>query len=153
MKLRTMVSSVLAAALVTAFMVGMSASPAAAATGCGSVCDDQDPLTFRIHTGPYDWYTCADDAQTIYTAYEVSGGYVRSAVQLRYSPRCRTAWAYTDYEERYIWVERSYPHRVEDAYPTGRDAPYRTRMVNDAGYVSRACLSIPYGGQVCTGWY
>jgi hypothetical protein len=72
-------------------------------------------------------------------------------VLLRYSPRCRTAWAYSDYE-RYIWVERSSPHRVEDAYPNGT-GQYRTRMVNDAGYVSRACLHVPYGGDICTGWW
>ena len=148
MRLRTIVSGVLAAALVTAAMVGVTAGPAAAATGCGIVCDDQDPLTFRIHTGPYDWYTCADDAQTVRMAFEVIDGSVRSEVKLRYSPRCRTAWALTDYP-RYIWVERSSPHRVEDG-----SGPGRTRMVNDAGYVSRACLAYAgAGGEICTGWY
>jgi hypothetical protein len=152
MKLGTIVRSILAAALVTTAMVGASPTPAGAVNpGCGTVCDGKDPLTFRIYTGPYDWYTCGADAQTVGWAAEVSGGYIRSSVLLRYSPRCRTAWAYTDYE-RYIFVERRSPHRVEDSDPNGT-GQYRTRMVNDAGYVSRACLYVPYGDYICTIWY
>jgi hypothetical protein len=155
MRLRTIVSSVLAAVLVTTALVGGSAAPAAAAGGCGWICDGQDPLTFRIYTGPYDSYTCADDAQTVDWAnnYDHNWAYLGD-VLLRYSPRCQTAWAYTTSYVN-IEIERYDPYRLEYSGRSGSDphAARRTRMVDDAGYISRACLYSDYWGRRCSGWY
>jgi hypothetical protein len=144
---------VLASLLLTTAAVTVTASPAAAATGCGSNCDGRDPKSFRIYTGPNDWYTCADDGFAKLRAEYWNGGVLRFYVDLMYSPRCRTAWAETSYFGSYILVERQSPYRLEDAYPNTDRSPIWTRMVNDAGYVSRACVSIGAGGEVCTNWF
>lgn len=136
--------------LVAAGVLAVGA-PASAATpsGCGYSCDDEDPSSYWASLPPEGARAlCPYDAVTVKTAS--GGGY---AVELRYSHSCRTAWARSA-SEGYFWVERKSPHRVEDAYPdpTSDVAPW-TRMVNDAGLLSRACFHYPYGDDICSGWY
>ncbi len=61
----------------------------AAADPCGSRCDGQDPETYtgyRPPGGPSNWRNCAGDARTVHSARPTSVW-----IELRYSPRCRTA--------------------------------------------------------------
>jgi hypothetical protein len=139
--------------VITTAVVAVGASPAAAATGCGYNCDDRDPYNFRIYTGPYDYYTCADDGKVVLTAQHWENGYLRTEVQLAYSPRCRTAFAIAGgYSNITIYVERKSPSRFEYADSNIYGYPIYTRMVNDAGLVSRACLNGGYY-TICTDWY
>jgi hypothetical protein len=122
----------------------VTASPAAAL--CGTACDDWDPY-HRIYTGPYDWYTCADDAVTVQSTSISSG----AVVELRRSVRCGTAWARTR-SAYYIKVERDSPNLIHDALGPGAVDTY-TKMVYDASTRrSRACIYAPYGDWHCTPW-
>ncbi|HTF09790.1 MAG TPA: DUF2690 domain-containing protein [Asanoa sp.] len=153
MKLRTMLSTVLIGLLMSAAVVTLNPSPAAAAGGCGYNCDDRDPYSFRIYTGPYAYYTCADDGVVRKTAEDWSNGNLRYHVQLAYSPRCQTAWAISGaYSTITIYVERKSPSRFEYADSNIYATPIYTRMVNDAGVVSRACLNAAFLS-MCTAWY
>jgi hypothetical protein len=152
--------SILVAPLLVGVLVTVGAAPASAqASGCGFQCDDQDPLTYWVAVGQYDGYNCTNDAQTVLfsgASYNEDDNEWAFKVELRYSPRCRTAWA-KGTPQGTIWVERKSPHRVEDAPANLYDNfLHHTRMVNDAGMVSRACYAIPIGGgtdEACTGWY
>ncbi|MFG1886421.1 DUF2690 domain-containing protein [Micromonospora sp. NPDC049051] len=105
-----------------------------AATGCGSVCDGKNPATYKIyHSGCSTCYHyCADDAETV--ASNTSG----INLELRYSPRCRTAWARVSSDFYYPTV-RSYhlSGAVRTSY-SGFAGAYYTYMVNDAGLLARA---------------
>jgi hypothetical protein len=119
------------------------ASPASAASGCGSKCDGKDPQTFiwaYVGPSPGQATTCQKDAVTKKSA---------SGIQLRYSPSCRTAWAKNVAGDagpgsRYqVQVQRFAVggSSVNKSY-WGNDW---SDMVNDAGYESRACLWLSLG--------
>jgi hypothetical protein len=142
----------LAAALcATAALVLTNAVPAAAATaGCGWSCDGKDPATYKIWSSSTSYHYCADDKQTVDTA--TTGRPNDYVVYLRYSARCRTVWALSS-SEVHFWVERQSPYGYADAYPNIQHTEVRTVMLNDAGYISRACYDYPAGGTICSGWY
>jgi len=140
-------ASVLAA--VTVGLVATTDPALASNPGCGSACDDKDPAGW-VPIGGHDYYRCQDTASTVEVA--TTGRANDYSVELRYSSQCRTAWARSG-SEVYFWVERKSPHRVEDAYPDVQGDVEHTRMVNDAGYLSRACFNYPNGGTICSPWY
>jgi hypothetical protein len=150
--------SMLVVPLVVGVLVTVGPVPASAqASGCGFQCDGKDPSSYWVAVGQYDGYNCTNDAQTVLfsaASYNEDDNEWFYNVELRFSPRCRTAWARG--ETAYIWVERKSPHRVEDASPYTTGGGIWTRMVNDAGMVSRACYSRAIGGgheSGCTDWY
>jgi hypothetical protein len=119
------------------------ASPASAATGCGSRCDDKDPQTFvwkYVGPSPGQPVTCQKDAVD---------KRVKTGVILRYSPSCRTAWAKNVAGE--AGAGSRYFVEVQRFAVGGSSVNKRSTgsawsdMVNDAGYESRACLYISYG--------
>lgn len=117
---------------------------AAAASGCGRACDFENPQTYYVTPpgGPSNWYTCASDAITARTAYLPGGS--RSGVELRYSPRCRTAWA-----RQLRMTHRYYAVHVRSYYVNGdrRTTAYEdphvqySVMLDDAGLKAAACVS------------
>jgi hypothetical protein len=136
---------------VTAALVLASPLPATAATsGCGQTCEGKDPATFRIYSSSTAYHYCSDDAVT--KAVATTGRQNDYTAELRYSPRCRTAWARSG-SEVHFWVERRSPYGYADAYPWVGGGTVWTVMLNDAGYVSRACYDYPAGGVICSSWY
>lgn len=135
---------------IAALLLG-NAVPAAAATGgCGWTCEGQNPATFKIWSSSTAYHYCADDAATKEIASTGRPG--DYTVELRYSARCRTAWARSA-SEVHFWVERNSPYNYADAYPYIGGGSVYTVMLNDAGYVSRACYDYPNGGVICSPWY
>jgi hypothetical protein len=67
---------------------------AAASTGCGTPCDGK-PADEWFHPpgGPTTWWRCSDDAVTVSEAWGPWDPTYQAHVELRYSPRCRTAWS------------------------------------------------------------
>lgn len=127
---------------------------AAADPGCGRECDAQNPATYvyRGPGGPSNWYPCSYDAVT---ARSVNG------IELRYSPRCRTAW--TRSGASFDMVTWSYYLNGTERAWTAADGDHTgattgthfTAMVDDAGLLAQAC-----GGDMstatewwCTGRY
>jgi len=131
---------------------------AAATSGCGSTCDGLDPnYRFTPAGGPANWYTCADDAITAREAYLPGGS--QTKVELRYSPRCRTAWTRAGYSF-YIsltsyYLSGSYRDFVEAGRNPYEDwsAPHWTAMLNDAGLLAQACMYEDTLGKFCTSKY
>ncbi|WDZ86770.1 DUF2690 domain-containing protein [Micromonospora cathayae] len=120
-------------------------------SGCGSACDFKDPATFRVYyntcTGCY--YHCVDDADDKRTIMDAV-----ASIILRYSERCRTAWAKTTYSNvSYIKAESRYLNGTHRATVTEYVGNY-TVMMDDADLQARACVqpSGPYS-LTCTGWY
>ncbi len=118
------------------------------ATGCGATCDGKNPATFRIyHSGCSTCYHyCSDDARTV--ASNNDG----ISLELRYSPRCRTAWARVGNDFYYPTVRSYYlDGRVRTSY-SGFAGAYYTNMVNDANLLARAEASAgpPPGGRAST---
>jgi hypothetical protein len=143
------------ALLMTGLAVGAGATPAAAATsGCGSSCDGKNPQTYTLDYNGSS-ITCGLDAVTKKSAQIPQNG--GPTVELRYSPRCRTAWARTNGVNFRIYVY-SYNtngslRRTETTFVES-GANY-TLMVNDAGITAKACIVIPVSGgeQTCTAKY
>ena len=132
-------------ALMVAVVIGMP-NPANAASFCGNTCDGQDPSTFRWQAA-----TCASDVRTVRTRT-----YSTYMVELRYSPRCATAWARTTNQPGY-WIDvNSYYlngnlRRIES---TMTNATYQwTPMVNDQGLLAEACIEVFFGDPLCTTRY
>ncbi|MET9631237.1 DUF2690 domain-containing protein [Lentzea sp. NPDC006480] len=128
------------------------ASPASAADRngdwCGYQCDGQDPSSYVWHGagGPSNWHNCSDSAEQAGSAY--GAGY---AVELRYSRICETVWARGTQGG---WVERQ--DGVTASFSSDNSAPGAVRwseMLNDRSLVSRACVHVSFGGDVCTRWY
>lgn len=144
-KLYATVKWVLALTLVVTGTVVVTASPAAAA--CRQMCENRPP-DYKILIGQYDWYTCADDGYMVKRA-DSAGMWIG----LWYSPRCRTVWAYTTSKAAFF-VERQSPYAINwgTVYSYERYNLW-TLMLDDAGYVSHACLNYPYGGTICTDWW
>ncbi|NGM11925.1 DUF2690 domain-containing protein [Verrucosispora sioxanthis] len=122
-----------------------------AASGCGSVCDGKDPATFKIYTSYGNYYTCGQDAIT-----PTSGSYTyrvsdpTGSVELRYSPRCRTAWARTTASYVGIKVVSRYLNGNHRTTMTEYSNNHLwTAMVNDADLEAQAC----YSGTICTRWW
>lgn len=119
-----------------------------ATSGCGSPCDGKDPY-FKIYYNGSSYYKCNDDA---INKYGVSNAF--GSVTLRYSPRCRTAWAKTAADVAFKVVSRytngNYRTSMSASYPTEY-----TKMVNDAGLEAQACFdaSGPASGWTCTSWW
>ncbi|MGR6322826.1 DUF2690 domain-containing protein [Micromonospora soli] len=110
----------------------MIAASTLATSGCGSSCDGRNPATYKIYYNGSDYYTCAEDAIT--AAQNTSG----INLELRYSPRCRTAWARVSSDFYYPTVRSYYSDgRVRTSY-SGFAGSYYTMMVNDAGLLARA---------------
>ncbi|MEV6815103.1 DUF2690 domain-containing protein, partial [Micromonospora sp. NPDC051296] len=131
---------------------------ALANAGCGASCDNRDPQTFRIYYDGTRYYTCAEDAITP----TLSSGYVYrtssplGSVELRYSPRCRTAWARTSAGNLTFKVVSRNANGTHRMTLTADSPPSTwTRMVNDASLEAQACYHPwgPYDGWACTRWY
>ena len=132
---------------------------AAANPGCGRTCDFKNPQTYMITPpgGPSNWYTCAADAITAKQAFLPGGS--SEGVELRYSPRCRTAWA------RQVRMQRYYAVLIRSYYKSGslRTAAYEdghvpySVMLDDAGLLAQACAeyidSSPGLKLICTSKY
>jgi len=115
---------------------------------------DVSPTATRYPPGgPVNWFTCADDAKTIYWV---------SNTELRYSPRCRAVWARGPY---YLWnIIRSYTQSSGGSIRKQRETQVYnvpgsdqfTVMLNDAGLYGAACWG-PWNGPnapiKCTGRY
>jgi hypothetical protein len=119
----------------------------ATAVSCYIVCDGQDPSTAVYEDSDGVLRRC-NDARTIYEIEPSASGWV----ELRYSRKCRMAWARggggikvqgfnADGSFRVAYEKFVYPGQ---AY---------TLAVNDAGLTARACLEIPWEGWSCTATY
>lgn len=143
---------VLALALVAP--LGLEAPALAASSSVCSACENEDPNTWRVWTGPYDYYLCATDAITVDTIPHTRAP--SKYVELRYSPRCRTVWARSVGSGFEMGVERLSPARTLSccaASSTDQSSPPKrwTNMLDDAGVVSRAYM---YDGTTqYTKWY
>ncbi|MFB7588197.1 DUF2690 domain-containing protein [Streptomyces sp. NPDC056169] len=120
----------------------LATSPASAAESCyAAQCEGKDPAAT----------VCQSDARTV--------GTTEWNVELRYSPTCRTAWARYSGGVSFaltVTVER---RNGDGSYTPYYSTPYRgngasvwTRMTNDAGYLSRACVRFDSGFS-CTAPY
>ena len=141
MRIRRVLRALLVSGVVATGSVAVFATPASAA--CGSACDGKDPSTYTLYDPATDTpYHCAADARTIDST---------PGVELRYSPRCATAWARAS-GFNYFYVERNSPHRVEDGY--GNGTSQYTRMVNSSGTPKvRACYHPAYSSDSCTAYH
>ncbi|MFI1994084.1 DUF2690 domain-containing protein [Actinoplanes sp. NPDC020271] len=124
-----------------------------ATTGCGSTCDGKDPNNYK-----YAGATCAADATTVRAVYEPGGTY--AGVELRYSPRCRTAWARWSNNAQLLSSISLYNytssgterlHYILDGLDRASQA--WGPMVNDAGYLSKACYFYYDGGSTANPYY
>jgi hypothetical protein len=121
-----------------------------ASTGCGSTCDYQNPATFKIYDGSCStcYHYCNDDARDQLKIIDPV-----NSIILRYSERCRTAWAKTTYSNAsYIKAESRYLSGSHRATVTEHVGNY-TVMLNDADLQARACVQPSGYSLVCTGWY
>lgn len=97
-------------------------------------------------------YRCSDDARTVREAYLPGGGPL--IIELRYSPRCRTAWArglanlYIEVNGYYLNGKfRTYAYNSAD--PTApSSAMHWTVMLDDANLLAEACVN----GYFANGW-
>jgi hypothetical protein len=117
---------------------------AASNPGCGWACDNQPPDAYWRSDDGHTFYLCMWDAVTVASAWQPYHPGYRYHVDLRYSPRCRTAWAYGDsgavavdsywgngsYRTSYVWWD-PYIH------------PVFSNMANDANLLARACFGFP----------
>lgn len=121
-------------------IAGGKTLPASAATvGCGARCEGKDPASFVVASvgpAPGKPIKCGDDA---ITPRSTSGKvFETTAVELRYSPYCRTAWArakspgYLGFVTVESFGSGSNPRKT---YKSGG----WTDMVNDKGMSARAC--------------
>lgn len=124
-------------------------------SGCGSKCDGKDPASFRIYYEPpipHNYYTCGEDARTEDIAEDPI-----SRVELRYSPRCRTAWARSYTYDSIFKVDSRYLSGAHRTTMTekGPSSWNWTAMVDDAGLEAQACVwpGGPMPGWRCTEWY
>ncbi|WP_435206715.1 DUF2690 domain-containing protein [Micromonospora sp. bgisy143] len=120
-----------------------------ATSGCGSSCDGKDPY-FKIYYNGSSYYKCADDA---ITQYSVSNSF--GSVSLRYSPRCRTAWAKTAASDVIFKVVSRYTNGTQRTSMSAFYPSEYTNMVNDAGLEAQACFDPtgPGEGWTCTAWW
>jgi hypothetical protein len=124
-----------------------------AAAGCGNTCDGQNPASFVWNGAP-----CGNDAQTVREAHKPGGGSDSLVAELRYSPRCRTAW--TRGKNLYHLKTTSYytngnvrTNTFAGRNPNDPGGSHFTAMVNDAGLVADGCASFDSGDVGCTSRY
>ncbi|MFC4065989.1 DUF2690 domain-containing protein [Actinoplanes subglobosus] len=145
---------------VLGLVVVSPASPALAASGCGSKCDFEDPQYFIwTYAGPAPGVAtrCYQDAVTKKT---------NTNIALRYSPSCRTAWAKNTATTapsgtNHYWTVEVQRFKVGGAKIDSAWGDNWSLMLNDAGYESRACIYNTYRDgesevrtkQVCTAKY
>jgi hypothetical protein len=133
-------------------------SAAAASDACGNSCDGEDPASYLVKPpgGQSNWYYCSADAKTIHTKTVNDSTFA----ELRYSPRCRTAWTRGGYYS--LLAGFSYKSNgTERERVTGPSAHEQgvsryTAMLNDAGYTYKACVDGQTGGSPlwrCTAKY
>ncbi len=133
-------------------------SAAAASDACGNTCDGEDPASFLVKPpgGQANWYYCSADARTIYTKTVDRSTFA----ELRFSPRCRTAWTRGGYYS--LLAGFSYrSNGSERERVTGPSSHQQcvtryTAMLNDAGYTYKACVDGQTGGSPlwrCTAKY
>jgi hypothetical protein len=126
----------------------LSPTPASAEVttqaSCYIVCDGVDPNTAAYEDANGVLRPCRNDARTIYTVDPPSTGYA----ELRYSGRCRMAWARGGLHG--IKIEGFNANgslRVVYTFFSTSSIGW-TQAVNDAGQTARACVLTPSGG----GW-
>ncbi|GAA3350844.1 hypothetical protein GCM10020358_78270 [Amorphoplanes nipponensis] len=125
------------------------ATPAAAATSCYKICDGVDPNRAAWEDPNGVLHKCNADARTIYTVDPASTG----AVELRYSSRCRMAWARGGLHGIKIeGFNADGSLRTVYSYYSTSQTGY-TQAVNDAGLTARACILTPMGGWTCGSRY
>jgi hypothetical protein len=133
-------------------------SAAAASDACGNTCDGEDPASFLVKPpgGQANWYYCSKDAQTIYTKTVNNSTFA----ELRYSPRCRTAWTRGGYYSLLAgfsyYSSGSERERVTGPSSHEQGVSRYTAMLNDAGYTYKACVDGQTGGSPlwrCTAKY
>jgi len=97
-------------------------------------------------------YRCSDDAQTVREAYLPGGGPL--IIELRYSLRCRTAWA-RGKSLNYVRVNGYYSNGAFRTFAEAGRNPnasssdmHWTVMLDDAGLLANACTEI----QTSNGW-
>lgn len=122
------------------------ASPQFASVSCYIICDGQNPDTARYEDANGVPQHC-NDARTIYTIQQSASRYV----ELRYSRKCRMAWARG---QGHILVEGfnangSWRVSFDKFASSGRGY---TLAVNDANLTAHACLETS-GGWTCTALY
>lgn len=120
-------------AAVTALSSLLVGTPAmAASVGCGSACDGKNPATYQVTIGGVT-ATCASDAETVRRTYEPS----TVDLELRYSPRCRTAWVRLGSDFHYPTIKSYYTDgRLRTSY-SGFVGAYYSQMVNDKGFLAQ----------------
>ncbi|MEU8021353.1 MULTISPECIES: DUF2690 domain-containing protein [Micromonospora] len=104
------------------------------ATGCGATCDGKNPASYKIYSSGCStcYHYCADDAVTAKSNTDGIN------LELRYSPRCRTAWARVSSDFYYPTVKSYYTSGAVRTSYSGFAGAYYTPMVNDAGLLARA---------------
>lgn len=122
----------------------------AAASGdqCGNACDGRDPAGYLVQApgGPSRYYYCSTDAVTKYRKTVDNSTYA----ELRYSPRCRTAWTRGGYYS--LLAGFSYRSNGDERKRVIGPSSHQqgvsryTAMLNDAGYRYAACVDGQIGG-------
>jgi len=131
---------------------------AADSDACGNACDGEDPASYLVKPpgGQSKWYYCATDAKTIHTKTVDRTTFA----ELRYSPRCRTAWTRGGYYS--LLAGFSYKSNGNERERVMGPSAHRegvtryTAMLNDAGYTYKACIDGQTGGSPlwrCTAKY
>lgn len=131
-------------------MKAIQAAARATGDGCGSSCDKKDPATYKNYYSGCStcYYYCSDDAYTVYDAPDVPSG---PWVELRYSPRCQTAWS----RAGSAWTPEIISYYMSGSRRTSAGRVGSTtwsKMVNDHDLLAEACA---YDGPttVCTRKY
>ncbi|WP_157984739.1 DUF2690 domain-containing protein [Lentzea terrae] len=119
-----------------------------AAVSCYYICDGTDPNKAVFVTPDERFIPCTNDARTIYTHDPEGTGYV----ELRYSRRCRIAWARGGLHGVMIQGFNADGSFRTSYAAGGSDHIGVTAVVNDAGLTARACIFYPQsGGQYTCG--
>jgi hypothetical protein len=131
-----------------------TAAAAAAASGCLRTCDGLSPEDYITPAGgPAAWYKCSWDAQTVKEVWSAFGTN-RIHAELRYSPRCRSAWVRGDPAGRraYFTAESYF---LNGNYRSATESIYEgfSSMLNDANLLAQACYYDPGVEKVCTSRY
>lgn len=122
------------------------AKATATGDGCGSSCDNKDPATYKNYYSSCStcYYYCSDDAYTVYDAPDVPSG---PWVELRYSPRCQTAWA----RAGGAWTPQVNSYYMSGSKRTSAGSVSAsvdwTKMLNDHNLLAEACA---YNGPTTT---
>jgi hypothetical protein len=118
--------------------------------GCGRQCDGQDPTSYIFDIGP-----CSSDGTTIY-----SRSVDFMAVELRYSPRCRTTWTigccYTALANRSYYGDGNWRNAAYNYDARYQGDWRRTVMLDDINLHNDACFDVQAGGSPewwCTSRY